>query len=48
MGVEDAVKKLDQYIQMGHYITIGRKHTMVLVLIIFVMLCGDEKVFGDS
>jgi len=48
MGLEYTVKKLDQYIQKRLYITIGRKHTMVLVLIIFVVLCGDEKVFGDS
>ena len=48
MGVEFIAKKVHQYIKMGHYITIGRKHTMVPVLLIFVMLSGDEKVFGDS
>ena len=48
MGLDYTCKKLRQYIQKRLYITIGRKHTMVLVLIIFVVLCGDGKVFGDS
>ena len=48
MGVEFIAKQVHQYIKMGHYITIGRKHTMVPVLLFLVMLSGDEKVFGDS
>ena len=43
MGVEFVAKKFHQYIKMGHYITIGRKHTMVPVLLILVMLSGDEE-----